>query len=192
MSNPKENIVKGNKEEKDRKPNKAFQEIKMIIGNKIKLQNRGGEAVDNFQSREVSTVTLTNHILRKFSPIIDARQSKSPVIHRKQTLLKNEEQSQESSSSSPLEENSAVQAGASAKSKRCVKQIEKEKSARLAGTFSSRSVELDRHVARSGIFERHASRSDLSGPCASRSVLCSSHTFKFISYNLILKLKPIL
>ena len=42
----------------------------------------------------------------------------------------------------------------------------------------------------SGIFERCASRSVTSGPRASRSVLCSSHTFKFISYNLILKLKP--
>ena len=41
---------------------------------------------------------------------------------------------------------------------------------------------LDRRAARSGIFERRASR----------SVLCSSHTFKFISYNLILKVKPIL
>ena len=49
-----------------------------------------------------------------------------------------------------------------------------KKSARFAGTFSlraSRSVILDRRAA--------------------RSVLCSSHTFKFISYNLILKLKPI-
>ena len=44
-------------------------------------------------------------------------------------------------------------------------QTQEEKSARFAGTFSSR---------------------------ASRSVLWSSHTFKFISYNLILKLKPIL
>ena len=35
-------------------------------------------------------------------------------------------------------------------------------------------------------------RSVLSGPRASRSVLCSLHTFKFIYYNLILKLKPIL
>ena len=32
----------------------------------------------------------------------------------------------------------------------------------------------------------------LSGPSASRSVLCSLHTLKFISYNLILKLKLIL
>ena len=62
---------------------------------------------------------------------------------------------------------------------------EEKKSARFAGTFSSRA-------ARSGIFERRASRSVLSGPRASRLVLCSSHTFKFISYILILKLKPIL
>ena len=51
---------------------------------------------------------------------------------------------------------------------------------------------FDRRASRSGMFERRASHSDLSGPRASRSVLCSSHTFKFISYNLILKLKPIL
>ena len=41
-------------------------------------------------------------------------------------------------------------------------------------------------------FNRCASRSVLSEPRASRSVLYSSHTFKFISYNLILKLRPIL
>ena len=40
-------------------------------------------------------------------------------------------------------------------------------------------------------FDRCALRSVLPGPRASHSVLCSSHTFKFISYNLILKLKPI-
>ena len=55
--------------------------------------------------------------------------------------------------------------------------------ARLGRTiWSSRSVILYRRAARSGLFERRASR----------SVLCFSHTFKFISYNLILKLKPIL
>ena len=64
----------------------------------------------------------------------------------------------------------------------------KKKSARLAGTFSLRAW----RAARSGIFERRASRSVLSGPRASRSVLFSSHTFKYISYNLILKLKTIL
>ena len=48
--------------------------------------------------------------------------------------------------------------------------------------WSSRSVMLDGRAA----------RSVLSGPRASRSFLCSSHTFKFIYYNLILKLKPIL
>ena len=41
-------------------------------------------------------------------------------------------------------------------------------------------------------FDRYASRSVLFRPCASRSVLHSSHTYKFISCNLILKLKSIL
>ena len=61
-------------------------------------------------------------------------------------------------------------------------------------TFSSRAARFARKFERAwgAQFDRRASRSVLSGPRASRSVFCSSHTFKFISYNSILKLKPIL
>ena len=69
-----------------------------------------------------------------------------------------------------------------------------KKSARFAGTFSSRAARFVRKFERAmgARFDRRASRSVLSGPRASRSFFCSSHTFKFIYYNLILKLKPIL
>ena len=61
-----------------------------------------------------------------------------------------------------------------------------KKSARFAGTFSLRALRAARFARK---FERAwGARFDRR---ASRSVLCSSHTFKFISYNLILKLKPI-
>ena len=68
-----------------------------------------------------------------------------------------------------------------------------KKSARLAGTFSSRASRLARKFERpqGARFDLRASRFALSGPRASRSFLCSSHTFKFIYYNLILKLKRI-
>ena len=70
----------------------------------------------------------------------------------------------------------------------------KKKSARFVSTFSSRAARFARKFesALGAQFDRRASRSILSGPRASRSVFYSSHTFKFISYNLILKLKPIL
>ena len=65
--------------------------------------------------------------------------------------------------------------------------------ARFARKFErAYGARFDRRASRSGIFERRASRSVLSGPRASRSVFYSSHTFKFISYILILKLKLIL
>ena len=69
-----------------------------------------------------------------------------------------------------------------------------KKSARFARTFSLRAARFARKFERAqgARFDRRASHSVLSEPRASRSVLCSSHTFKFISYNLILKLKPIL
>ena len=72
-------------------------------------------------------------------------------------------------------------------------EIRNKKSARFAGTFSLRAARFARKFdrAQAAQFNRRASRSVFSGPRASRSVLCSSHTFKFISYNLILKHKPI-
>ena len=64
-----------------------------------------------------------------------------------------------------------------------IPEFEEKKSARFAGTFSSRALRAARKFERAqgARFDRRASR----------SVLCSSHTFKFISYNLILKLKLI-
>ena len=75
--------------------------------------------------------------------------------------------------------------------------LKKKKSARFAGTFSSRASRAARFARKferawGARFDRRAARSVLSEPRASRSVLCSSHKFKFISYNFILKLKPIL
>ena len=56
----------------------------------------------------------------------------------------------------------------------------------------SHRAQLASLASLSAPFDRRAARYVLSGPRALRSVLCSLHTFKFISYNLILKLKPIL
>ena len=95
----------------------------MIFGSKIKLKNRIEGAVENLQSREVSTVIPTDNTLPKFFPTSGARPIKSPVSQRSQSLLGNKEQRQTASSSRPLRENGAVQAHVRVMSKRNDKQM---------------------------------------------------------------------